>query len=367
MPLTKIRVLLAAALAVTAALTPATSNAQAGRGDLYTVANVSVRADADDAVEAKKIAISTAQAKAFHELLQRLVDFRLHARIPPIQPDDVERLVSNLDVRDEGFSGTRYQATFDVGFSERPVKALLNQFALPFSEERASGLLIVPVYVEDGAAQPGDRNVWRAALAGLDLKNAPVPLTLAPTRADITAEIAMAYVASPESALQTLQNQHRARNLMLAFAELGADGESIVLRLVGADSLGEFTLERKLRSKDSPEEALADFAAEVAFQTVQQRWKLTRASSSLAASGSVGALTPLELTAEFSGLKEWQAIRGKLQKLPGLQNFEVRSVNPRGALITLEYPGGGEQLAQVAGSQGLAVDSSTGAWTVRTR
>ncbi len=367
MPLTKSRVVLAASLALAAAFNSGSARAQGGPGNLYTVANVSVQARADNAVEAKRVAIERAQEKAFRSLVQRLTDFRLHARIPSVQPTEVERLVSNIDVRDEGFSGTTYRATFDVGFSDRAVKALLNQFALPYSEERSPGVLIVPVYIEGGAAQTSDRNPWRAALARLDLNNGMVPLALAPTRTDITAAIANAYIASPESALQALQSQHRTQSLVLAVAELAGDGDSLVLRLVGSDSLGPFTLERTLRLKDASEESIADFAAGVTYEAIQQRWKLTRSSSAIAAAGGLAPLTPVSLTAEFSGLKEWQAIRAKLQRLPGLQNFEVKAVNPRGAQITLDYPGGGERLAEVAGAQGLAVDGSTGTLVVRSR
>jgi hypothetical protein len=354
---------------VCAALTSVASPtfAAPARGDLFTVANVAVEASASDAVQAKKIAIETAQRRAFHSLLLRLTDFRLHDRLPPVQHEQIERLVTNIDVRNEGVSNTSYQASFDVGFSSPGVKQLLNEFALPYSLDRAPGMLIVPVYIEAGAAIASDRNPWRSALKRRDLQNGPVPITLAPTRSDLTADIVSAYFASPASAIQSLQNQHRTRNVMLAVAEPGAGGDTLTLRLAGADALGEFTLERKLRVKDAESDELADFGAKIAYETLQQRWKLTRPVSELAAAGRGGSLTPVELTAEFSGLREWQAIRGKLQKLPGLQGFEVKSVNPRGAQISLEFPGGADQLAQVAGSGGLAVENSGRGWVVRTR
>jgi hypothetical protein len=351
-----------------AALLAASFSASAApsQGDLFTVANVSVEAMAKDAVEAKHVAIAAAHRRAFSALLRRLTDFRLHDRLPAVQPEQIERLVSNLDVRNEGVSNTSYQATFDVGFSQRGVESLLNEFALPFSLDRAPGVLIVPVYIVEGAAVAGNRNPWREALSRLDLKNAPVPIALAPTRSDITADIAEAYLANPASAIQSLRRQHRTRNVVLAVAEPGGGG-SLRLRMAGVDALGEFSLERRLRVRDGDDAEVADFGAGVAYHMLQQRWKLTRPVSELAAAGSGGSLTAVELTAQFSGLREWQAIRGKLQRLPGLQGFEVKSVTPRGAEISLQVPGGGQQLAQVAGSQGLSVENSGGAWVVRTR
>lgn len=362
--------LLSAALIAAGAshvVTPSAARAQGPSGNPYTVANVTVEARAANAVEAKQIAISAAQTKAFRVLLHRLTDFRLHARLPPVQPSQVERVVTNLDVRNEGFSGTVYRATFDVGFADRGVKSFLNEFALPYTEERSPSVLIVPVYIVSGSAQTSDRNEWRNAFAQMDLRNALVPLTLAPVRADLTAPVAKAFVASPESALGTLRNQHKTQNVVLAVAELEAGGDAITLRLVGSDSLGLFTLERRLRTTDMRAEDAAAYAAGIAYGTLQERWKLTRSASGLAAAGGGGPLTPVLLTAEFSGLREWQAIRGKLQRMPGLQNFEVRGVNPRAAQIMLEFPGGATQLARVAGAQGLAVEEAASGWVVRSR
>lgn len=343
------------------------AHAQRGLGNPYIVANISVRAEAKNAVEAKKIALEAAQSKAFRALVQRLIDFRLHARIPTIEPDQVERLVSNIDVRNEGFSGTTYRATFDVGFSDRAVKALFNRFAVPYSEERAQGVLILPVYITGGAAVASDRNPWRMSLAGLDLKNGLVPVALAPTRSDITADVAKAYFASPDAALETLRNQHRTRNLILAVAELGLDGETLTVQLLGSDDLGTIALERKFRMREASEDALADFAAGVTYQMIQQRWKLTRPASLVSAAGGLAPLTRVELVAEFSGLREWQSLRGKLQRLPGLQNFDVKSVSPRGAQISFDFPGGGEQLAQIAASQGMAVEPGARGYIIRAR
>jgi hypothetical protein len=78
-------------------------------------------------------------------------------------------------------------------------------------------------------------------------------------------------------------------------------------------------------------------------------------------------MAPVLLTAEFSGLKEWQAIRSRLQGLPGVQNWDLRSVNPRSAEIAFDFPGGTDRLAAIATSQGLSVERGPDGLVVKTR
>src|ERR1700741_3153244 len=73
---------------------------------VFAVSNVRVQAEAANAVEAKKIATLNAETQAFRLLAGRLADFRAQNRIPELSPQDVERLVSDISVRDEGVSNT---------------------------------------------------------------------------------------------------------------------------------------------------------------------------------------------------------------------------------------------------------------------
>ena len=80
-----------------------------------------------------------------------------------------------------------------------------------------------------------------------------------------------------------------------------------------------------------------------------------------------GEVSSILITAEFSGLKEWQTIRARLQNLPGVQHWDLKSVNPRSATISFDFPGGAERLTAMAGAQGLAVENGPDGLTVKTR
>ncbi len=366
------RILARAALAVLIMGAPAL--AQQRLPNVFTVANVTAEAEAANAVEAKKLATQTAETRAFRQLLSRLTDFRAQPRIPELPPEEVEGLVSNIATSGEGVSASTYVANFSVSFSERAVVALLARYGVIPILDRGPEILIVPVYIQDGAAAASARNPWRGALLGLDLKHALVPARVAPVRSDLTAAIANAYAANPAAGVETLKSQYRTTQILLALAELDSRGDAINLKLIGNDASGPLSLERKV--KDSDDKSLMQAAARLAFETVQERWKLTRgvASGVAADETSGGALgytgggfASIQLTAQFSGLKEWQAIRTRLRNIPGIQNWDLKSVNPRSAEIGFDFPGGADRLIAMAARQGLSVEKGPDGLIVKTR
>jgi|SRR5579883_3463561 len=353
------------------------SLAQSKLSNIFTVSNVRAEAEASNSVEAKKQATLLAEQRAFRLLVSRLADFRVLSRVPELSPAELERLVSEIDVRGEGVSTTSYVATFGVTFSERAVVAVLAQYGVVPVVDRGPEFLIVPVYIENGAARVTDRNPWRTALLGIDLAHALLPAKVAPVRSDLTAPIANAYLANPPAGLEALKSQYRTTQLLLAVAELDAGGDALTLRMIGSDALGPFSLQRKIKTREGIDEASMHMAARLVFETVQQRWKLTRTSLILTSAGkggesttadsAAGALVSLQVTAQFSGLKEWQTIRARLQSVPGLINWDLRSVNPRSAQIVFDFPGGAERLAAVAQAQGLTVENGPDGLIVKTR
>ncbi len=202
--------------------------------------------------------------------------------------------------------------------------------------------------------------------------HALVPAKVAPIRSDITAAIANSYATNASAGVEALKTQYHATQVMLAVASTGGGGSDVLtLRLAGADAMGLFSLQRKVTAQDAGDEPLMRAAARLAFDTVQERWKLTRDSfvqgepaagtemGTAAAAGAgymTGELSSVQITAQFSGLKEWQAIRTRLQHLPGVQNWDLTvRYDPRSATISFDFPGGAGRLTAMAGAQGLAV------------
>ncbi|HET7210449.1 MAG TPA: DUF2066 domain-containing protein, partial [Methyloceanibacter sp.] len=111
---------------------------------LYDVAKISVDITAQDAVAARDTGMAEAEARAVKTVLQRLLPVGVDADLPGLTKEDMQGLVSGVSIRSERNSTTRYIATLDVTVNEQAIKQLLQEYKLPFSEERAPPISILP-------------------------------------------------------------------------------------------------------------------------------------------------------------------------------------------------------------------------------
>jgi hypothetical protein len=356
-----------ALLALAIAVLPPTLAVAANAPSVYTVSKVKVTAEAGDAVAAKEKALADAQQIALRELFKRITARASHARLPVLDDSMVERMVNGFAVRRESNSATRYIATLDFTFEPAAVRDILNRFGLAYTDQQAPQAMLIPFMIEAGAERAGSGNPWFEAFTAIDMDNALTPIKLSPARANLTAAmVADLSSASSRSLFETLAYQYRSENLVLAIAEVDAQATQLHLRLVGRDAVGGFAIDRKFRIFDRDIDYTAGIAAQIVAKTIEGRWKLTRLASQGALQGSAD-LETVSLVAQFSGLKAWQQMRARLQKVPGLQNLDVRGLNARGANLTIDFPGGIERLTKAAQSQGLAVEQQGGQWVLVAR
>jgi len=340
--------------------------AEAKTSSVYSVAKVTVTTDADNAVTAKEKALAEAQQIALRVLLKRMTNWHSHAKLPVLADEMVERMVEGMSVRRESNSNTRYIATLDFNFEPNSVRDILNRFNIAYTDQQSAQLLLLPVMVEGGAVRPGMNNAWYSALAGVDGEHALTPIKLASPRDDITASMIGDLGKNARGVFESLKYQYRSENLVLAIAEVDPKGSQFRLRLLGQDAVGSFSLTRNFRIQERDVDYTAKMAAEIAVKVIEGRWKTTRLASQGALTGSAD-LETIALTAQFSGLKAWQEMRARLQKVPGLQGLDVKTLNARGASVTVDFPGGAERLGQAAQSQGLRLERRGPDWLLVTR
>jgi hypothetical protein len=337
---------------------------QAKTPGIYTVSKVGVEVDAKDAVTAKETALAQAQQIALRRLFKRLTAWQAHAKLPILEDAMVERMVDGFAVRRESNSATRYIATLDFTFEPNAVRDILNRFSLPYTDQQAGESLLIPVMIEGGSVRPESENPWYEAFSGVDTENALTPMKLVPPRANMSASMVSGLSGASNSLFETLTYQYRSENLVLAIATVDAQGSQLQLKLIGHDAVGGFELDRVFKIYDRDIHTAADFAANFSAKVVEGRWKSSRLASQGVYDGGSAEVETVALTAQFSGLKAWQAMRQRLQQVPGLQSLDVKGLNARGANISVDFPGGISRLAQAAGSQGLAVEDRGGVWVI---
>ena len=70
---------------------------------------------------------------------------------------------------------------------------------------------------------------------------------------------------------------------------------------------------------------------------------------------------------EFSSLKDWQDIRGRLMNVAGIEALEVNTLSARGASVTFDYAGSLGHLQEVLGQNGFEFGDREGTFVLRSR
>ncbi|MFO7478601.1 MAG: hypothetical protein R6X03_09690 [Methyloceanibacter sp.] len=356
-------------------LANAAGAAAQGAGSLYEVAKISVDTTAADAVAARSMGMAEAQSRAVKTVLQRLVPSGF--QLPKLGAEDVEGLVNGVSIRKEQNSTTRYIATLDVSVNEQGIKNVLLEQGIPFSEERAPSISILPVMIAGGAVKTDEG--WRQAWEALDLAHSVTPATILRARPELGLETVKAVLAGDAQALESMQADYGFGPLVIAVGE--AEGGKFVTRLGGMDGTGPINYGQSEKVGGSAAGAQREGAA-LAFAVIENRWKTSqsgeqpatevRYEEEPAAAPSVarpGTDVPRNVMAvvEFQGLKDWQEIRGRLMNVAGIQALEVNSLSARGASITFDYAGPLGRLQQELGQSGFQFDDSDGTFVLRSR
>jgi hypothetical protein len=348
---------------------------------LYDVAKISVDITAEDAVAARATGMAEAEQRAVKTVLQRLLPVGVDANLPGLTKEDIEGLVNGVSIRKEQNSTTRYIATLDVSVNEQAIKQLLQEFSLPFSEERAPSISILPLTIAGRALASEGGDAWREAWEALDLSHSVTPATILRARPGLSLDTVEAVLAGDAEALAKMQEEYGSGPLLIAVGQ--TTGGAFVTRLAGADGVGAIALERSDTLGADPK-AGAREAAAVAFGIIENRWKTTQPG---AAPGTVGVAQPgaapqateedgaakgevprnVVARVEFSGLKDWQEIRGRLMNVAGIRGLEVNSLSARTASITFDYAGSLGLLQRELDQNGFVFGEREGSFVLRSR
>lgn len=354
--------------------------AQADDDTPYTVSKIDVDVTAKNAVAAKAKAMADAQKRGIDTVLRRVVPFSFSAKLPDLQPQQVETLVNGMAIRKEQYSTTRYIATLDVIFNEQGVKELLSSLGIPTSEERAPMISVLPLVI-DGNKVKSVNEPWRQAWLDLDLTHGLTPANVLQPRPELEAGMVRAVLAGDAGAFAAVQRDYGSAPLIIAVGQK-VEGGRFVTRLAGTDGVGRINYGRSDKLSGTAPKAAQD-AASFAYAVLENCWKATRAAPDPVAApvnyeeggtpppqaapqqGEPGRLVTAVVV--FAGLKEWQQIRGRLAQVPGLQRLEVNSLSARTASITFDYAGSLGHLQQVLGQSGFSFENREEAFVLRAR
>jgi hypothetical protein len=360
-------------------LTTSFCGAAQAADSLYAVAKLSVDTTAKDAVAARELGMAEAEQRAVQIVLKRLVPLSAYAQLPILNKDDIEGMVEGVSIRSEQNSTTRYLAVLDVSINEQAVKQLLDLQNLSYSETRAPSISILPLVLDGASVKSEGAEGWREAWDDLDLSHSVTPATILKPRPNLDAATVKAVLAGDAAALASMQEDYSYGPLVIAVGEV--DDGKFVTRLAGTDSVGAINFGRTDNLAGGNAKTAARNAAEIAFGILENRWKVSQEGEAPATEVKYnegtgtgekpkeGVEVPRNVVAEveFSGLKDWQDIRGRLMNIAGVQALEVNSLSARNASITFDYAGPLKRLQTALGQNGFALDEKDGNFVLRSR
>lgn len=324
--------------------------------DLYTIRGVHVDETAKSATEARAIAQTRGQRMALTELMKRLTLSADWPSLPQVDDNTAQDAVRGFQVASEKTSSTRYIADLNVSFQPATVRRLLSRSGLSYAETQAKPALLLAVYEKAGVrALWEDPNPWRDAVGGLDLVNAITPLIMPLGDVqEFTLVTAAQAVSGDKAALANLGQRYGADEVVVATAASNADGSKIDLTVsrYGAPDPAAAPIRQSYSSLNA--------AAAGVLAALGEQWK----RDTIVKAGEQAQLT---VSAYFSSLDQWEAIRKGLSSTPLVNGLQVAGIAANGAEVQISYRGTPEKLALSLAQANIALTEEAGGWSLRTR
>lgn len=349
----------------------------------FTVGNYPVEARADNAAAAKDRALADGQQAALRSLLKRLVPVTAHGRLRKLKIAKPGEMLEGIRVRAERNSPTDYLASLDFSFQPRAVRNLLQREGLPFVDEQAPVVTVIPAWRAGAAGAPKDDAAWTGVWKNLDLEHALSPLKLQPMTAKISPDAVAAVASGDGAAVRSLVAATGSELVIVALGEPDPATRKLTVTLSGRDAVGAFTLKRAYRIDAGDPNYAAELAGVVSIGILEGRWKSIALGNVGTAPDNAPQPPPadnfqrpppppaaganMQVSVQFRGMNEWQDISRKLASVPGIRDLDVAGLSARSARVTFRYAAGPEQLSQALEEQGLSLRNSGGSWVLGAR
>lgn len=390
---------------------------------VFTVGNYPVEAEAKNAVAAKQQAIKEGQRAALRSLLKRLVPVTRYSQLRNTKLPDAATLVDSVQVRSERNSSTEYVAELDIAFRADAVRQLLRQSTLPFVEQPAPETLLILIYTPPVMVQgavprrytaANGARLWQQIWRGLDLKNSLTPLKITKLIPQIHRDTIRMVLAGEGGGDRILAGEYGTERVVIAELQPDLATKRLNLKIAGGDAVSRLRLKRAFRFDERDLDYHVELAAVIAHGILEGRWKSlkssvgTRPAADPAAyrparptpttrvpraqpgptvgqyrppsptsgfnqprsltqgavqPGTSGGRVPVQVL--FTSLAQWQQMRRAIESTPGVSTVEVNGLSPQSADLLIDYPRGGQALAEALAIQGLRLQPSGNGWLLR--
>jgi hypothetical protein len=338
------------------ALLPFSAAAAGPQADPFTVIGIRVDATAASAVEAQTIAINSGKARAFQEVLKRLLKPEDLAKVPVLDDVALTRLIASYLPKNVERSTTRYVAQMTYTFNPAAIRHMLRMANIAYTDAQAHPILILAMSPRWEA-----RSAWAAAWATPLYSHAAIPMVL--PYGDALDQEALAntnFDTTTWADVEPSASRVKAEEAILVQLNVAGGQTVIKMKRLG---LGTSPPVPDVTVPGAPPGNLkADAAA--ASAAIAAYWK-TRAVIDFSHRNRLLADVTID------SLQQWGTLLAKLGTIPTLTEVTVPAMDTGMARLSLVYVGTADQLrdnlanarvdlaARAGGGYTLAVEDDT--------
>ena len=330
---------------------------------LFDAEAIPVDVTAGTVTEARERGLTQGRVAGFRKVIARIVARDDQARVPQVSAAEVIDLVREFSIANERSSAVRYLADLTVRFNPVAIRRLLRGANIPFTETLSKPLVVVPLMRTDpnGSWQLWEpTNAWKSAWASLPQDFGLVHLiTPGGNSEDVAALSADQAAAKDLAALNALAQRYQAGGaVIVAATQTGGTIELSVSEVRSDLPSEEITLSQPAEAGKPQDDVLAA-AGTAAVGVIQDSWK-HRNRVAFGGTTQITALVPVV------DLKDWLAVKNKLDDVPLIDRLELQAMTRDRAQVTLYYAGEQRQLELAMSQHDLTLTQQSGVWIIQT-
>lgn len=328
------------------------------QSDPFTVDNVEVDITSDNAVAAREQAFDAAQIKAYEMLAESLLDAEEFETFETPDLNRISNLVKDFEVTNESLSAVRYNATYTIRFREHNLGGYSPQKTASAKSDavnKVSGdTLILPVIVKDGRkylwSNSAYADSWKTAINGDMSERYILPLGDIQDRTALREDELLTY---DYSRVQRMMQRYGAKKAAIVMTNPQAkNGSSPVadLSVYAVNRAGPALIKNMqvpIYPGETPEQLFPRLISQSKI-VINNAPSMMRAETLPKATPAPNMMNSNTLTAEinFNSVRDWIEVKKSLERVPSIQDINVKSMSARAATIQIAYNGTPQSLSQ---------------------
>ena len=301
---------------------------------MFSASGIQVDVTAGNAAAAREQAMQDGQKRALMVVMERITPSYVVDQLPELVPDDILNFVQDISVLNEKTSSVRYMATLEVRFNPDAVRELLRQNGLPYVRTSGKPLLILPVYKRSVSASPvlwAEDNAWLRAWVNRTTESYMVPLFVPMGELSDLQTVTVDQILNGDlAAAQALAKRYEAEGILIV--ELIRNGQTFTVKGRAMDEMTASEIPNFSFSLPLTKNTATTFSRAVkkVVEHLESVWK-SEQMVQFNEAASLVALVPV------SGLKQWEKIKGRLDRIPIISSYYMQAARAGVLQLTIFF------------------------------